>query len=1162
MRSRIVFACYLGSACFVGLPSIVQAQFANLTPTEDAHLHACALDGTTGSPLKGVALRLLGTAEFRLFEANDVKGMSSKLDLFSRFPVHSTDADGIVTWPISPLSLGLNIFVGRSLGDKGFLLAQAPQGRPLATKAEITYSIVEITGRYYVVTGKVHAGYLAPIGLVFVNPGEVLAKEPAPIRSAALSVEAKPLVVRADGKVDLTIRWSYAKMPLMKPAVKWGDKVADLTKPVKGGGLVEETWEIKGAAAGDQRGKRVFEVKAYLDHPHHTLAAATSQAFCYVANSDQEQNAYQQVFKAQKLSVKESSKAIAICREVIGKFPDLGAAWAELGRRLLEIEDWQELAKQWEQAPDLAKEEYGFVSACAVAFERLGNKSKRWDMLLAVSRAKETPAVVRATCFHDALRERKYELALQIHATMEQDLDGLQFMTNKRYLTWKNGERSSTGTERIFVAQSLRRNQELDEAIAALQGLDRKSLKENSDRESYFRTLAEIHLDRKDVEAAERSLDELAKIANKPVAEAASSDQLGRIAEAKGDIHSAIGHYARSYSGSEGNVESFTRVLRRSLELDPPPLERTCAAFSLLAAHRFPDAVDVALTAVESTPELPAAHFALGLALEMTGKIPEAIKSLKKAAELAPKNAFVRKEYENAKAFAFEAPLVAEDKPASTSAPAKSSKVAKTRKTGDAKGETHSNGGAAIPKQSLVTTSEKSLWILSSGRIPTMMISRQDGGIPPADVASPPADKSFVFVEFEAEFPKAKGWNLSAFSLEDKASQDKPLRVFAFTAGSLAHDPANSTFHRAETGGAAIVIDGKVTMIGNPLGKPGQIYFGFGKNKAGEDLQWPGGKAVVTLVFEAPKASTELKLIKKKLINRTVPPGPNTSTTGSQKKKVDPEIVAAIKSLSSSDESERFTGCQTLRDAGPRAEAAVPGLIERLRTDSSFAVRFAAPEALAAIGKASVAGLAKVLADGDNTARQLATAALGDIGPDAKGALLDLAKLIKEKKDASVRGKAALSILRIAANDELSRDALNAVSEVLNDRDSNVRGSLAQSLGVLGPSGSPLIPALTAATKDDIPSVRIAAACSIVRIDANSEAAKGALQMLITALNEANASNRESAVSALGAIGPPARSALPSLEKIVADDPSASVKTSAERALKRIRSMESSSRKE
>lgn len=631
--------------CLVLSAADAEAQFASLSPTEEARLHACAVDVASGKPLEGVALRVLGKAEFKLFAPEDVKQLSDKLDVFSKFPVQVTNADGVVTM-LSPLDLAITAFLGVSMGDRGFLIANPRSGWPLATRAEMFYSLAEVTSRQYSVNGKVHAGYLAPLGLVTVrDEGE----RKSLLRLNELSAEVTPLIVRKGDKFTVNVKWNYVAMPLMKSLVKVSGPDAQLSKPGSGNGLVQETWSYQ---LEPWQGRYTIEVKAYLDAPYKTLPAAVTKTYCYVADTELKEKAYRALLTAQKLSPAQNEKAITICQKIIAVFPDISDVWAELGKRLLASENWQELVNRWEKAPDIAKKTFGYVSACAVAYEKLGKKDKHWDMLLAVCEADDTPSAARAACFQDALAEKRYQFALRIVRRMEDDLPRRTWVNAERFLQWMSGDRSSTGKERIWVAEALWANGERAEALAALQSLDLNSF-EASDREyyraKYYETLAGISLDLNDLPAAEKSLAELAILKAKPLAEVASSDLLARLAEAKGDIDKAVKQYAKGYAGSESHVKVFSKALRRSLENPPQePVATTCVAFSLLAAHNFTEALEVGQDAAKLAPDLPAAQLALGLALEMNAKIPEAVAALKKAAELAPQSTFVALEYKYA----------------------------------------------------------------------------------------------------------------------------------------------------------------------------------------------------------------------------------------------------------------------------------------------------------------------------------------------------------------------------------------------------------------------------------------------------------------------------------------------------------------------------------
>src|SRR5262249_7575803 len=93
-----------------------------------------------------------------------------------------------------------------------------------------------------------------------------------------------------------------------------------------------------------------------------------------------------------------------------------------------------------------------------------------------------------------------------------------------------------------------------------------------------------------------------------------------------------------------------------------------------------------------------------------------------------------------------------------------------------------------------------------------------------------------------------------------------------------------------------------------------------------------------------------------------------------------------VKALKEGDREAREQAANALAKLGPKAEAAIPVLLQALKGDD-VTVQFKAGDALAAIGKAAVPGLTEALKDSNVHVREHAAAALGKIGPEAKAAL-------------------------------------------------------------------------------------------------------------------------------------------------------------------------------
>src|SRR5262249_57143042 len=97
-------------------------------------------------------------------------------------------------------------------------------------------------------------------------------------------------------------------------------------------------------------------------------------------------------------------------------------------------------------------------------------------------------------------------------------------------------------------------------------------------------------------------------------------------------------------------------------------------------------------------------------------------------------------------------------------------------------------------------------------------------------------------------------------------------------------------------------------------------------------------------------------------------------------------VEALIKDLESTDDNARQAAAAALAELGPKAEPAVPALLNALKSKNEF-LRLNATLALGKVGKGAVAKVADALQDKDDDVRYYAIWALGLIGPGAKDAV-------------------------------------------------------------------------------------------------------------------------------------------------------------------------------
>ncbi len=318
---------------------------------------------------------------------------------------------------------------------------------------------------------------------------------------------------------------------------------------------------------------------------------------------------------------------------------------------------------------------------------------------------------------------------------------------------------------------------------------------------------------------------------------------------------------------------------------------------------------------------------------------------------------------------------------------------------------------------------------------------------------------------------------------------------------------------------------------------------------------------------------------------------------------LDPKTVTPIFAgvVKDADRGLRLAGVQALGKAGPKArEAALPALLIALR-DPDAGVRKAAGEAMAGLGppaatdvpalrtalrekgappelraqaanslgklgagaREAVPELAEALASPDVAVRRAAAAALVQIGPPAKGALLRLIDALGDKeKDKEVRRLALEAIARLGADGKLaSVDVANLIDDIdpatrkaagaalaaidpdaalpayaraLFVKDDGVRLDAAEFLVSLGPKARPRTADLIAALSDKNPAVRLKVARALTLADPTSGSP---VPVLTEFLASKDVAVRREASAGLAAVGA-TREAIPALASALKDDDS------------------------
>jgi HEAT repeat protein len=239
-----------------------------------------------------------------------------------------------------------------------------------------------------------------------------------------------------------------------------------------------------------------------------------------------------------------------------------------------------------------------------------------------------------------------------------------------------------------------------------------------------------------------------------------------------------------------------------------------------------------------------------------------------------------------------------------------------------------------------------------------------------------------------------------------------------------------------------------------------------------------------------------------------------------------PELAKALKYA---DPRARDAAVNVLGCGGARAGAAVPALVDVLRTDPDYGMRRRTAEALGRIGtpaKAVVPALVAALRDESPWVRRQAVESLGWVRPLPRQVIPLLVKML-EDLDINVTGDIPAALNKIAP----LRVVLPILIETLGHKHPGTRGCAANVVGELGPHAREAIPALIDLLQDTDGWVRWRAAAALGNMGVRARAAVPALCQLLTASSDPWHTRyaRETAAEALGKIGPAAQAAIPAL---------------------------------
>jgi len=211
---------------------------------------------------------------------------------------------------------------------------------------------------------------------------------------------------------------------------------------------------------------------------------------------------------------------------------------------------------------------------------------------------------------------------------------------------------------------------------------------------------------------------------------------------------------------------------------------------------------------------------------------------------------------------------------------------------------------------------------------------------------------------------------------------------------------------------------------------------------------------------------------------------------------------------------------------GLASKDSIPLFVSRIGAND-VKVRRAAALALRLVGRedpdATVPALTQAAQDSDPRVRGTAVAGLGEIGLRAAPAVAVILEVLENDKPNSYI--AARALAKIGMKTE---PAVDALAKALNHTNKLTRASAANALGNIGPEARNAVPALRAAARDNDSEVRLDAAYALWKI----ENASDAIEVLIPLLDSDDPRVGLRTIEALGEIGPPAKAALPALERV------------------------------
>jgi len=265
------------------------------------------------------------------------------------------------------------------------------------------------------------------------------------------------------------------------------------------------------------------------------------------------------------------------------------------------------------------------------------------------------------------------------------------------------------------------------------------------------------------------------------------------------------------------------------------------------------------------------------------------------------------------------------------------------------------------------------------------------------------------------------------------------------------------------------------------------------------------------------------------------------------KKAVDRAVSLLVAGLKDPSKHVRGAAARGLFELHAPHETVVAAMGD-LMADKDPVVRSNVAEAFASLGDAAVPRLIKAL---ENDQMQgLAVEVLRRLGPKAKDAVPALILELKDP-DPDYRREVEFALAAIGPD---AKAAVPALIEHMTSDDPKVRYTACYALGKIGPAAADAVPKLRDNVKSDDKFLKLASVWALLHIEPEDNPLKIlAVPLLTKALEESDRDLvKEESASALGLIGAPAKSAIPTLQKTAQEAESPQVRAAAQEALKKI----------